>query len=74
LSKIQFMRILIDVKQLIVVIMLTCSEVPSGGIFASKHSSNNIVLKRVQVGNSFVVIPFERNALRVNHFSKTCPG
>ena len=74
LSKIHFMRIRVAAKQLIVVNMLTCSEVPSGGTFESKHSSNDIVLKRVQVGNSFVVIPFERNALRVNHFSKTCPG
>ena len=53
LSKIQFMRILIDAKKLIVVIMLTCSEVPSGGTFASKHSSNEIILRRFQGGNNF---------------------
>ena len=41
-SKLQFIRIRIDAKQLIVVNMLTCSGVPGGGIFASKHSSNKI--------------------------------
>ena len=68
LSTIQFMRIRIGAKQLIVVNMLTYSGVPGGGTFASTHSSNEIVLRRVQGGNNFVVIPFERNALRVNLF------
>ena len=66
LSKLQFMRIRIDAKQLIVVNMLTCSEVPGGGTFVSKHNSFNIILKRVQGGDHFVVIPFERNASRAN--------
>ena len=42
LSKIQFMRIRMDAKQLIVVTMLTCSGVPGGGTFVSKHSSDEI--------------------------------
>ena len=41
-SKLQFIRIRIDAKQLIVVNMLTCSGVPGGGIFASKYSSSKI--------------------------------
>ena len=45
-SKLQFIRIRIDAKQLIVVNMLTCSGVPGGGIFGSKHSSNKIVLRK----------------------------
>ena len=69
----QLDEILVDVKQLIVIV-LKCSEVPGGGTYASKHSSNDIVPRRVQVGVNFVVIPFERSALRVNHFSKTCLG
>ena len=68
LSKIQLMRIRIGAKQLVVVNMLTCSEVPGGGTFASKLSSNKIILRRFQGGNNFVVIPFERNALPVSLF------
>ena len=49
-----------------VVIMLTCSGVPDGGTFESKHSYNEMVLRRVEGGNNFAVIPFERNALRVS--------
>ena len=41
-----------------------------GGTFASKHSCNEIVLRRVQGGSNFVVIPFERNALGVSMFFK----
>ena len=51
-----------------VVIMLTCSGVPDGGTFESKHSSSEMILRRVQGGNNFVVILFERNALWVSLF------
>ena len=61
LSKIQFLCIRIDAKQLIVVNMLSCSGVPSGGTFASKHGCNEIVLRRVQGENNFVVTPFHQN-------------
>ena len=70
LSKIQFLCPRIDAKQLIVVNMLPCSGVPGGCTFASKHSCNEIVLRRLQGESDFVVIPFERNALRVNIFFK----
>ena len=61
LSKIQFLCPRIDAKQLIVVNMLLCSGVPGGGTFASKHSCNELVLRRVQGENNFVVTPFHQN-------------
>ena len=69
LSKIQFLCTRLEAKQLIVVNMLPCSGVPGGGTFASKHSCNEILLRRVQGENSFVVIvrgyptaaPFHQN-------------
>ena len=68
LSKIQVMRIRIGAKQLVVVNMLTCSEVPGGCTFASKLSSDEMILRRFQGGNNFAVILLERHALRVNLF------
>ena len=61
LSKIQFLCIRIGAKQLIVVNMLSCSGLPGGGTFQSKHSCNEIALRRVQGENNFVVTPFHQN-------------
>ena len=68
------MRIRIDAKQLIVVNMLTCLEVPGGGTFASQHSSDENISRRVHGGNNFEELNslsdfrFNENTLRANPF------
>ena len=41
LNELEFIRIRMAAKQLMIVIMLTCSGVPGGGTFASKHNSDD---------------------------------
>ena len=68
------MRIRIDAKQLIVVNMLTCLEVSDGGTFASQHSSDENISRRVHGGNNFEELNslsdfrFNENTLRANPF------
>ena len=68
------MRSRIDAKQLIVVNMLTCLEVPGGGTFASQHSSDENISRRVHGGNNFEELNyfsdfrFNENTLRANPF------
>ena len=68
------MRIRMDAKQLIVVNMLTCLEVLSGGTFASQHSSDENISRRVHGGNNFEELNslsdfrYNENMLRANPF------